>query len=116
MEYTAPTHNVIDCSIGEVRAASDINMENQIGGLLTQHYPHVSWFVESNCDTGIVTVELPEFHRDGNQNFGFVLHLDKLKGWDDMKKSAIWAGGELLERAHISRTHQIRYADKVDRN
>jgi hypothetical protein len=110
------THTVIDYSVGEIRHPADLEAENHIGTLLAHHYPHVSWFVEADGETGIVHVQMPDVHKKGNEEWGFVLHLQALKGWDDMKKKAIWAGGELLERANISRTHATRYSDKVDRD
>jgi hypothetical protein len=110
------THNRIDCATGEVIHPNETYMECQAAEILCKEWPYVSWYTEANFDGGVFYVEIPEYHMDGNKNYAFVLHLDKIKGWDDFRRNVRNAGGELLERAHISTSRDYRYADKVDRD
>ena len=55
-----PSHLQIDCGVGEIRHPAELSMEKQVGELLVEMYPHVSWYVEADFEGGILNVELPD--------------------------------------------------------
>ena len=100
----------------EIINPANWNLERKFGELMVKYYPNVSWLIEANVEGGIMTITIPEIHQEGNQDYGFVVKLDKTKTEDECKRYALWAGCELLERAHISRETGQRSAEKVDRD
>lgn len=105
---------VINYGIAE--SGADATCTEQIGSLLNQHYPFVSWHVDADGGRGTVIIECPELHGVAGNGYGFVIKLEKIKNWDDLKRTAIQAGGELLERANASRTTGNRFSEEVDRS
>ena len=96
----------------------DYAMEMEVGKALVDAFPKAecSWYVEANHRTGLLRVEIPELHRMGNASYGFMLPLDKLTDAMVRRREVILAGGELLERAFVSRTTGIRSTEQVDRS
>lgn len=107
-----------DLDTGEPRNELDKAMESEIGQALCRAYAKtgVSWIVEAMGDTGVVNIRCPELHALGNADFGVTLLIKKLPRYLDLRRAAVKAGGELLERAHKSRTSSARTKEAVDRN
>jgi hypothetical protein len=76
---------------------AQMEVAKNIGEALNDHYPNHLWAV--SWQGGVIVVKNLAI----SSFYGFVLHPDKLATWSEMKKSAIMAGGELLERAKMAR-------------
>jgi hypothetical protein len=84
--------------MGDMESATAAHHAKLIGDCLETAYPGWMWFVE--VKGGIATIK--SMHADAK--FGFVLHL--LTGFysaSDLKRQALRAGGELLERLGMPR-------------
>ena len=103
---------------GEERSPLDKAMEAEIGEALCRTYAKagVAWIVEAQGALGIVNINCPDLHRLGNVDYGVTLHIKNLPRYLDLKRAAVRAGGELLERAYVSRTTGVRSRQAVDRN
>jgi len=66
--------------------------------VLAKHYPGWAWGVGVSEDGSMTDIR--NFNISGNR--GFRLHTQNLNG-DSLRKMVIKAGGEILERASISR-------------
>lgn len=73
--------------------------------LLEQHYPGHRWFIGADSSAGIVTIDLPYEKPIGLANYGWLLHISSIKQHDEAKRKVLHAGGELLERFNLPRTH-----------
>ena len=106
----------LDLNDGIEKPPLDREVESAIGQELVSRYPWVSWLVECQGALGVVKVSCPEIHREGNADYGVVLMARKLPRHLDIKRAAVMAGGELLERAHMSRTTGQRTSEIVQRD
>jgi hypothetical protein len=69
----------------------------RIGETLNRHYPNHLWAV--SWQGGVCVVKNLAI----SAHYGFVLHPQKFATSSEMDKAAVWAGGELLERAKMVR-------------
>lgn len=69
----------------------------RIGETLNRHYPNHLWAV--SWQGGVIVVKNLAI----SSFYGFVLHPEKFATSSEMDKSAVLAGGELLERAKMAR-------------
>jgi len=96
------TETDLSGEIGHLVDDADKILAAEIGEILHNHYPGHLWgiFVNSEPTGGIVNIlNLRISHK-----YGYVLHLAKLYPRDDtFKKKIIHAGGEILERANMTR-------------
>ena len=84
--------------------AADIALAAAVYHKLEEHYPGHRWAVNADHAAGIVTVQLLYLDRlNTPKGWGFVLLIAKLDG-DPTMRSAVRAGGELLERFGLPRT------------
>jgi len=79
--------------------ALDQALAAEIDAALCRHYPGHPWSVRVDNRTGLAYV----WHDALATNEGFVLHLKKLTGPGDIKRTAILVGGEFLERHGLPR-------------
>lgn len=74
--------------------AADIGLAMEIANHLNAMYPGWLWAVSANHDNGIVQVR----NLNLSDKWGFVLKIRDLKNTWTIKREAMLAGGELLER------------------
>ena len=74
----------------------------QILEVLGEQYPGWAWSVDAYPGEGIVVVRNADLGL-GFKPWGFVLHKTACGSWPDVKKNAMRAGGELLERYKVWR-------------
>ncbi|CAB3730976.1 hypothetical protein [Paraburkholderia rhynchosiae] len=89
-----------DMHLADLTGTEDIaQMETakNVGEALNEHYPNHLWAV--SWQGGVIVVKNLAI----SSFYGFVLHPDKLATWSEMKRAAVLAGGELLERAKMAR-------------
>lgn len=77
----------------------DLEVAKMVSEELTRHYPGHMWAVNAQSEHGVVTVK--NLNLSGNR--GFLLHYRNMKSYDDLKRNAMRAGGEILERYRLSR-------------
>lgn len=77
----------------------DLETSKWLAEALHEAYPGHLWAVTCEGEKGIATVR--NLALSGNQ--GFVLHLAKFFSGSELKRGAIMAGGEVLERYRVSR-------------
>jgi hypothetical protein len=90
--------------------AADQKLASEVARVLRDAYPGWSWAVHCDSRTGIATIE----NWDLSERFGFVLHMDKLTGAQEIKRAAILAGGEFLERHGLPAT-KANDADRAEK-
>ena len=90
--------------------AADQKLASEIARVLRDAYPGWSWAVHCDSRTGIATIE----NWDLSERFGFVLHMNKLTGAQEIKRAAILAGGEFLERHGLPAT-KANEADRAEK-
>lgn len=90
--------------------AADQKLASEVARVLRDAYPGWSWAVHCDSRTGIATIE----NWDLSERFGFVLHMNKLTGAQEIKRAAILAGGEFLERHGLPAT-KANEADRAER-
>ena len=90
--------------------AADQKLASEVARVLRDAYPGWSWAVHCDSRTGIATIE----NWDLSERFGFVLHMDKLTGAQEVKRAAILAGGEFLERHGLPAT-KANEADRAEK-
>jgi hypothetical protein len=88
--------------------AADQKLASEVARVLKDHYPGWAWAVNADSRTGILTVE----NWDLSERYGFVIHMNKLTGAQEIKRAAILAGGEFLERHGLPATK----ANEADRD
>ncbi len=81
--------------------ADDQILAFDIAATLNRHYPGHRFGVNVDSRTGIATIAHELDILDGN-GMGYVIKLDTLKS-DPGRRTAIMAGGEILERRNIAR-------------
>lgn len=83
---------------GHTYTANDELLAVRASELLQKHYPGYVWAVNVNSEStgGVMTIK----NFSVSASYGMVLHLQKL---DNKLRKVIRAGGELLERARLSR-------------
>ena len=111
-----PDALVYDTTPNEIVDPADIQICEILGQTLLSHYPQHRWHVEAIHKQGAVKIALDNYHMDGNQRYGFFANVKGLVTYDMLRDLAIKAGGELLERAYISRDTGNRTQDRVDRS
>jgi len=75
---------------------------NRIGLTLHTAYPNRNWLVRVSDDLSVATINCTDISLE----YGYMLHLDKIT--HDLELAARVAGGEILERFHLSRD---KYSD-----
>lgn len=81
--------------------AADQGLAKDIARVLAHHYPAPhAWAVHVSSRTGIATIE----NLNLSETHGFILKLRDLDGPEAIRRAAIKAGGEFLERHDMSRT------------
>ena len=68
-----------------------------IGGVLQKHYPGRRWFADVNLLGGVAYIACPDI----SMRYGYSLRISRT--WLELEKRVIRAGGEILERFHLSR-------------
>lgn len=79
--------------------------------VLSKAYPHNIWHVGMSSDMSVIRIRC--LNVDGQ--YGYILHTTDVQSDPDFK-CVMRAGGEILERAFISRdnTKELKIADKFD--
>lgn len=77
----------------------DLETSKWLAEALHEAYPGHLWAVTCEGEKGIATVR--NLALAGN--YGFVLHLAKLFSGSELKRAAVMAGGEMLERYKLTR-------------
>ncbi len=90
--------------------AADQKLASEVARVLKHHYPGWSWATHCDSRTGILTVE----NWDLSERYGFVIHMNKLTGAQEIKRAAILAGGEFLERHGLPAT-KANEADRAEK-
>jgi hypothetical protein len=80
--------------------AADMALAKEVARVLNDAYKGWSWATHCDSRTGILTVE----NWDLSERYGFVIHMNKLTGAQEIKRAAILAGGEFLERHGLPAT------------
>ncbi len=75
--------------------ANDRMMVTQAMRVLKKHYPGYRWALGVDSEGGILYVK----NLDVSTLWGYVIHLESLKGDPNLKR-VVMAGGEILERAN----------------
>lgn len=87
--------------------AKDILLCHQVNAVLNKHYPGHPWLIGANHEAGTINVQLTYLDKHGKVgkmgNWGFLLHIAKVKTIPDLEKKVMLAGGELLERWQLAR-------------
>ena len=84
---------------GTQQDVNDLALAKLVSEELTKHYPGHVWAVNVQSQHGVITVK--NMNLSGNR--GFLLHYRNMKSYDEVKRQAMWAGGEILERYQLSR-------------
>ncbi len=88
-------------SIAEAEAdLRDMRVSKDVGDTLARVYPGYRWLVNAQFDQGIVDLRCGQVHG----LFGATIHLRRYYSASSFKRTVIGFGGELLERARLSRT------------
>lgn len=77
----------------------DMALSKDVAEALNEHYPGHLWAVNCQGENGIMTIH--NLMLSGQ--WGFTLKLDNSYSASDLRKRAIMAGGEILERYKVSR-------------
>jgi hypothetical protein len=88
--------------------AADQKLASEVARVLRSHYAGWSWAVNADSRTGTVTVE----NWDLSERMGFYIRMSELDGPEAIKRKAVWAGGEFLERHGLPATK----ANEADRD
>lgn len=102
----APNNVKIETSGYGDDVVKDMAVGKQVMDILEDKYPLHPWFVNCSHEAGTVTIQLMYEGADKKLRvwrYGFLLHLNKLKGHDDMQRRVMLAGGEVLERYNMAR-------------
>lgn len=86
--------------------AWDLTCSKDIGEALFNAYPGHSWGVRVQSHQGIATIH----NLSLSGEWGFVLHLDKAFSASELRRKAIMAGGEILERFKVARGKAVQDA------
>lgn len=98
--YRGEENNLLIANEHEARSnALDLSLAKDIAEALNEHYPGHLWAVNCQGEQGIMTIH--NLMLSGQ--WGFVLKLDNNYSASDLRKRAILAGGEILERYKVSR-------------
>jgi len=98
--YRGEENNLLIANEHEARSnALDLSLSKDIAEALNEHYPGHLWAVNCQGEQGIMTIH--NLMLSGQ--WGFVLKLDNNYSSSDLRKRAILAGGEILERYKVSR-------------
>lgn len=88
--------------------AYDLGKSKDIGEALNQHYPGHLWAVRVQSKQGICTIHNMAL----SDQWGYIIHLDKVYSASHLAQRAIEGGGEILERFKLARGRMDE--DKVD--
>lgn len=94
-----------------VHDLADIELCQDVGAILEQHYPGHFWMVGCNHEAGTLHIELGYTEKTVKRfPYGYLLHIHNLQNHDTRKKKVVFAGGELLERYGLKRGRANRHA------
>lgn len=82
----------------DMQGATAVHTARMIGAALEDHYPGWLWYVEVNG--GVATIQT--MHADSKRGYRLNL-VEDFYSASELKKMAIRAGGELLERLNFPR-------------
>jgi len=85
--------------IADDKHAADLTLAMGVSTELNKHYPGWMWAVNASHANGLVTVR----NLNLSSKFGFVVKIGDLNGPVDVKREAVAAGGEMLERFKMPR-------------
>ena len=86
---------------------ADLETAKAVAETLTKHYGRHLWAV--SWQGGVVVVRVPSLHGD----WGFVINPRTVSTASELARLAIMAGGELLERAGVSRSRTATSYDRI---
>lgn len=94
---------------------ADRHLGAQMAQILGLHYPGHKWVVVVESAQGIATVQ----HAHLQTNEAWLIKLGDVVNWDDLKRTVVNAGGELLERFGVRRgiadIEQLRHLERFAR-
>ena len=90
--------------------AADQKLASEIARVLRDAYPGWSFAVHADSRAGMVTVE----NWDLSERMGFYIRMSELTGAQEIKRAAILAGGEFLERHGLPAT-KANDADRAEK-
>lgn len=96
-----------------ITEATDLQYSKDIGDTLVRAYPGYGWLVHVNSVQGVVTIKLMEVATVIGKQYCMVLHLSNLNFAKSRTKKVLWAGGEMLERAGLTRNRKTEYDNEV---
>ncbi|QCG94982.1 hypothetical protein E6C67_14205 [Azospirillum sp. TSA2s] len=79
--------------------AADQSLAKEISAELSRHYPGHAWAVNVDSRTGMAVVE----NWNLSTRDGFRIRMNDLATHNDVKRMAVKAGGEFLERFGLAR-------------
>lgn len=87
--------------IYDQKTARDMELALKLSGVLAEHYPGHKFFVhvDSHPTVGMAYIQ----HWMLSEQDGYRLKIIDMPGWNDIRKAAIRAGGEILERFSVRR-------------
>jgi len=103
-------HATVQSDYDDMKKFEANRIVHTVGGALSRRYKGYRWLVDVNMDGGIVSVFLPIISNE----YGMQIHLDKHTF--DLEGAAIKAGGELLERFNLHRSHDKGEANNLQRD
>ena len=100
IHYRGEEQNLLIANEHEAKSnALDLALSKDVAEALNSQYPGHLWAVNCRGEDGIMTIH--NLMLSGK--WGFVLKLDNSYSASDLRKRAIMAGGEILERYKVSR-------------
>lgn len=114
---------VLDTTPSEIADPLDVEVCSQVGRLLVDTYSKpaalhgrdLAWNVECVRRQGVLKIALDAAHADGNKRYGWQGDIRGQVTYDMLRDIVKKVGGELLERAYVSRTTGARSKNAVDR-
>ena len=110
--------------VGTIVDPLDVQVCSVIGQTLVDEYSKpaarhgvdLNWHVEAVHKAGVVKVALDAVHKLKNQRYAYVEKIRGMVTYDMMRDMAKRIGGELLERAHMSRTTGLPSKNEIHRD
>lgn len=93
--------------IEHLDALTDIETAKAVADTLVRTYPRHLWCC--SAQGRVVVVRVPSLHGE----WGFVMHTHKMATASELHRAAVMAGGELLERAGVSRAPSGTSYDRI---
>jgi hypothetical protein len=97
--------------VTEAHTGGDLAMAKEIAIELGNAYPGHPFDVGVSSRTGMVIIQHPALSR----KYGVYIRMDEIDTHDALKKKAVWAGGEFLERHGLARGKAVE-SDLVEKS